>query len=220
MHLRVLFILHIDHPNLSTQYLTNSSLDCVLTKSAAVPQVTYRWKCYPLSSSVRCDTFAHPPGSQNFLFLDLPLLALGPVVVEFELLGIGLEEVDWLLRMLPGDVDEGRSADVVRLAFFYQGVVFEEVLTFGFVVVAYRELLVFLLKSSKTVTRTLSVENLFRFSSVTMQLALFGIHLCSSAYSEMSSNSILVPKAWLAASASSSPAASMGPCGISFLCLI
>lgn len=136
--------------------------------------------------------------------VNLPLLALRPTIDRLELLGVGLEEVHQLLWVLPGDVDEGACADVVGLASAHQAVVLEEILAFRLVMVA------------------LSVEDLLRFSSVRRLISRVGAEMAEmaertevSTYSEIESKLISVPRASVAACASSSPAASIGPESVS-----
>jgi len=108
------------------------------------------------------NTSRHPQA--NLSILGLPLLALVPIV-QLELLGVGLEEVDRLLRVLAGNVDEGRSRNVISLSGADQRVVLEEILALGFIVVACVLMLV-MYRARKKKGLTLSVEYLLRFGSV------------------------------------------------------
>ena len=97
------------------------------------------------------------------------------------------------------DVVEGSRGDVVSLALADQAVVLEQILLLRLVQVG-----------------SLLLEDALGLAS-DMGLVWEGVErkisgkLESETYSEMFSNSILVPRAWLAAVASSSPAQSIGP---------
>ena len=122
--------------------------------------------------------------------IDLSLLVR---VLCFEFASVYLEEIHRLLWVLASNIVESASGDIVRLALSYQRIVLQQILDLG------------------SVRRCLRTQDPLRFSPTNIiRTANFDCE-ATHTYSEISSNCISVPKSWVAASASSSPAASIGP---------
>lgn len=113
--------------------------------------------------------------------------------LRVEILRVGPKEVRGLLGMSSRNVMEGGRRNIVRLTFADQGIILQQVLYLGIV------------------TSSLRAQNLSCFRSNCQQDSVQSSWNSRGTHSDIFSNLRSSPKALLAAAASSSPVASIGP---------